>query len=115
MHKDYCKCNIDNDKSNFSCSIDYDSLIERLTATRDEIDNLINVLKNREAKDSVINEILSSEYEETEEKNEESDEYKKIIEEVLKKNKQLNTPRNRVYRRYSYPWWQIPPYTTNWF
>lgn len=59
-------CNEEEDKSKAMYSIDYDGLIEKLEETRDELDSAIKILKNRKEKDSIINTILSKEYEDEE-------------------------------------------------
>lgn len=54
-------CNCDYDKKSFNTT-DYATIIERLVCARDEIDDLIQLLQNRQTKDKIINDILSSNY-----------------------------------------------------
>lgn len=87
-------------------STDYDSLIERLTKTRDEIDDTIKILERRKEKDSVINNILSNDYED--EAKEEAEELEKLLKDILKGEAVEKIITNNKlpyrYRRYYYPW-----------
>lgn len=128
MMNNYCcnsnKCGND---SKAMYSVDYDSLIEDLTHTRDEIDSLIKTLEARKYKDKTINDILSSDYEE--EKQDDID-VKRELEELLKdimekpvdeivKKKNPNTITNYPNTTYPYRrpyWWTLTyPYTDVWY
>lgn len=62
MMSNNCCGNMCKNDSKAMYSVDYDSLIEKLTHTRDEIDNMINTLESRKNMDKTINDILSSDY-----------------------------------------------------
>lgn len=115
----YCNCK-DNkcdigDKSRNMYSVDYDSLIERLEKTKDEIDDTINLLKDKKRKDSVINDILSSEDDECE-----CNDYKELeelIDEIRKNNNNYTITNTRYpykYRPYPYKY-PFRWYPTIWF
>lgn len=120
MSKKYCdcksRCGVNSSKAMYTA--DYDNLIERLISARNEIDDLINLLEDRKAKDDAINSILSTEYEEEiEEKDDDTviltKEEKELLQKILKgEAAKINTT---VYtpKRYTLPWNKIP-YTT-WF
>ena len=105
-----CNCNgcNDEDTSKAMYSIDYDGLIEKLEETRDELDTVIKILKNRKEKDNMINTILSEEYEDdTQEDEIDVDELLKIIKD-LKQKKTISPYKYHWYGdkdmfRY-YPW-----------
>ena len=63
----YCSCNNDctDDELRSVYAVDYDSLIERLEKTRNEIDDTIKLLKNRKTKDAIIDDILSYDEDDT--------------------------------------------------
>lgn len=93
-------------------SVDYDSLIEDLTHTRDEIDTLINTLKARKNKDKTINDILSSDYEDDcLEEDDDKSELDKLLEDIMK-----DTPIYPYPYRYhpNYYWISKSPYKV-WF
>ena len=109
----YCNCRDDRcdigDKSRNMYSVDYDSLIERLEKTRDEIDDTINLLKDKKMKDSVINDILSSDDDECE-----CQEIEELIDKAKGKNYTITNTRYpyKVIYPYKYPFrW----YPTVWF
>ena len=94
-------------------SVDYDSLIEDLTHTRNEIDGLIKTLEARKNKDKAINNILSSDYEEEKEVDRElekllKDIMEKDIDEIVKKHPNTTTYRPRY-------WTLTYPYNNIWY
>ena len=114
----YCNCNSKTCSSNTSkamYSADYDALIEKLTKTRNEIDDTIKILEDRKEKDTFINNVLSSDYDEIEEDNvkeedsvkEEDAELKKLLDDIINGTATTSTTTTIPYRyrRYSYPWW----------
>ena len=106
----YCNCKDDScsigDKSKNMYSIDYDSLIERLERTRDEIDETIRILSNKKMKDSVINDILSSDDDETITANE----VEEMLRELDKKrnNSYTTNVKTPLYYKYRYPYKYYP-------
>lgn len=113
MNSNCCNyCNDDEeDKSRAMYSIDYDSLIERLEKTRNEIDDTIKLLKDKKNKDDIINSILSEEYEEEErEKTPSKPDAKDLLDELIKiQQKRIpyryyeTTPKDFLF----YPPWYI--------
>lgn len=113
----YCDCNSKTCSSNTSktmYSADYDTLIEKLTKTRNEIDDTIKILEDRKEKDTFINNILSSDYDKIEEDSakEEDEELKKLLDDIINGTATTSTATTSTtttipyrYRRYSYPWW----------
>lgn len=113
----YCNCNsktCSSDTSKAMYSADYDALIEKLTKTRNEIDDTIKILEDRKEKDTFINNVLSSDYDEIEEDSvkEEDVELKKLLDDIMKGTATTSTATTSTtttipyrYRRYSYPWW----------
>ena len=101
----YCDCtgSCSNESKNMY-SADYDSVIDSLKHTRDEIDTLIRQLENRKNKDKVINDILSSDFEDEMEK----------VQEPFKRYK----PKYFIYPYYDYVgdlprgYWSIYPTVT---
>ena len=61
---------------------DYDEIIAQLKETRDNIDKMITSLEHRKVKDSVINQILNSDYEEEDCNVDIIDELESILKEV---------------------------------
>lgn len=127
MMHNYCcsndKCKND---SKAMCSVDYDSLIENLTHTRNEIDGLIKTLEARKNKDKAINDILSSDYEEKKEADEElkellKDIMEKDIDEIIGKYPNKKTRPHTYTTKLTYPYRYYPyylstyPYDTVWF
>ena len=113
MMHNYC-CSSDKCKNDSKAmySVDYDSLIEDLTHTRNEIDGLIKTLEARKNKDKAINDILSSDYEEEKEVDKELEELlkdimEKDIDELVRKN-----PNTTMYRPYY--WTLTYPYNNMW-
>lgn len=106
MHNYCCSSDKCKNDSKAMYSVDYDSLIEDLTHTRNEIDDLIKTLEARKNKDKVINDILSSDYEE---KKEVDGELKELLEDIMEKDideivrKYPNTTKY-PYRPY---WWTL--------
>ena len=106
----YCNCKDDScsigDKSKNMYSIDYDSLIERLERTRDEIDETIRILSNKKMKDSVINDILSSDDDEIVTANE----VEEMLRELDKKrnNGYTTNVKTPLYYKYRYPYKYYP-------
>ena len=113
MNSNCCNyCNDDEeDKSRAMYSIDYDSLIERLENTRDEIDATIKLLKDKKNKDDIINSILSEEYEEEEkEKAFSRKDTKDLLDELIEIQKQRIPYRyyyNNIPNDVFYPPWYI--------
>lgn len=121
MMNNYCDCNSKTCSSNASkamYSADYDALIEKLTKTRNEIDDTIKILEDRKEKDTFINNILSSDYDKIEEDNakEEDEELKKLLDDIMNGTATVstNTTIPYRYRRYSYPWWHTL-YLNTWY
>ena len=98
------------DNSRNMYSVDYDSLIEKLVKTRDEIDDTIRLLENKKAKDNVINNILSQEDEEEESLESKFEDKLKELQERAYRDSSGYT--YKVYYPYKYPFrW----YPTVWF
>lgn len=120
MMNNYC-CNsnkCEND-SKAMYSVDYDSLIEDLTHTRDEIDSLIKTLEARKYKDKTINDILSSDYEEEKQDDTDVKELEKLLKYIIerpvneivkKKNPNTTYPYSQPYR-----WTLTYPYNKVWY
>jgi len=88
-------CN-EEDKSKAMYSIDYDGLIEKLEETKNELDTVIKILKDRKNKDNVINTILSEEYED-----EEKDSVDKLdVNELIDLFKDIQKQKVPYYYRY---------------
>lgn len=100
----YCgcqdNCKLDNDESRNMYAIDYDSLIERLTRNRNEIDEIIRILEHRKAKDSVINDILSQEDEDDSSSLSQEDE--EIIKKILNNKTRISNVAPHPYYRTKY-------------
>ena len=110
-NKCYCNdnCIKDYDESKAMYSIDYDSLIEQLENTRDEIDSVIKILYNKKEKDSVINQILSYE-----DDTETSDNEDSKMDDILDTLRQIQKDKQKFPNFYYwwYPYYRYPTYYT---
>lgn len=109
MHNYFCNSDKCKNDSKAMYSVDYDSLIEDLTHTRNEIDDLIKTLEARKNKDKAINDILSSDYEEKKEAADEElkegllkDIMEKDIDEIVRKH-----PNTTMYPYRRPYWWTL--------
>lgn len=121
MMNNYCcnsnKCGND---SKAMYSVDYDSLIEDLTHTRNEIDSLIKTLEARKYKDKTINDILSSDYEEEKQNDiHVKEELEELLKDMMKKP--IDETVKKKYPNPTYPysqpyWWTLTyPYKKVWY
>lgn len=124
MH-DYC-CSSDKCKNDSKAmySVDYDSLIEDLTHTRNEIDGLIKTLEARKNKDKAINDILSSDYEEEKEENIDTKELEELLKDIMEKTPseivtkgiKKKYPNTTIYPYRRPYWWTLTyPYNDVWY
>lgn len=115
MNNYCCSNNKSGNDSKAMYSVDYDSLIEDLTHTRNEIDILIKTLEARKNKDKVINDILSSDYEEEKEENSNTKELEELLKDIMEKTPseivKKKYPNTTIYP-YRRPYWWTYPYTT---
>lgn len=99
-------CNCSDNFCNIKKSNEFDYIIEELKKTRDNIDKTIDLLESRIKKDSIIEEILSTDYddEEEEEKNGLTDDE---IEDIIKF---ISVVRPTYYNDYKPQSLYVPPY-----
>lgn len=99
-------CNCSDNFCNIKKSNEFDYIIEELKKTRDNIDKTIDLLESRIKKDSIIEEILSTDYddEEEEEKSGLTDEE---IEDIIKF---ISVVKPTYYNAYKPQSLYVPPY-----
>ena len=105
--KNFCTCNTTCD---FSKDNGYKYILDELKSTRDNINDIINMLENRIEKDALINDVLDGNYDDecdclSEKEDKKDTEFSvadmaKIIalQEALRENKPYK-------KRFNYPWW----------
>lgn len=118
------KCACDMCDIDFSDDNGYRYVLDELKTTRAHIDAIINTIEMRIKKDAIIDEVLSTDYEDEEDASLdnviERDKLHKddvtALDSILKAiaiNNAMNNV-NKKTNRYTYPWWSIYPNNT-WF
>lgn len=98
-------CNCSDNFCNIKKSDEFDYIIEELKKTRDNIDKTINLLESRIKKDGIIEEILSTNYDDEEE--EKLDLTDEEIEDIIKF---ISVVKPTYYNTYKPQSLYVPPY-----